>query len=201
MDMYLLKPHATALALYDASLVLGKEPCVIKLSFEQAMSFDEKFDSPEEMISFYGKENLLELGEFYEGYVAVYYSSWRQMVISFKGSLQRVSNLNDCYWLPQNMIEAAKNGSYYSVTYSNGACGAFQYVWTFNGCNFASWARMLKKKGFLPAEVSADTISDSLKKKIIAALVNNEAFSLSENEGLVLKTYLGNYYETFFSQL
>lgn len=176
-----------ALAIREASMSFGNKFQAVKLTFEQAMSFKEEFSSFEEMLEFYGPQNRLGLGEYYDGYIAVYYDGWKyHSVVRMRGVVFRI-NERQC------MVFASENG---------GTCaGLFKYVWTFNGCRFADNLRDLRRLGnaeALQIKSDPDDLEKSLKEKLINALVKNIPVELTDEENFALQSYGPDYYSQFF---
>lgn len=200
------KINVSALEIREASLILGKEPRIVKLSFEQAMAFCCHFSSFEEMLEAYGAKNRLPLDEYYDGYVAVYYSSYRQEVIHMNGMLRRCMYSGAMLmWAPYEIKEAATKGGLYEVLYplDNGKFipGLFNYVWTFNDCRFEQWAVYLQKEKLLSEIVNPYEVEVSLKRKLTQLLVNEEPLECDPIENLVLFSYAPDYFSRFFTKV
>ena len=193
-----LKVIVSALEIHDSSLVLGKTLPIVKLSFEEAMRFKDHFQSFEELRDFYGSDKVLQEGEEYDGYVAVFYR-FRTDVVAMKGLLEK---RNDAYlWgSDPDMKSAIEQGRVYFCTCYDGDVpygGKFRYVWTFGDCRFASTISDLRTRRHLSGE-DPEKLSESLKQKVINAAIKDEKFEVTESECLVLKTYLGHYFDDFF---
>ncbi len=198
--------NVSALEIRKADLILGKEPRIVKLSFEQAMGFRCHFSSFEEMLEAYGAKNRLPLDEYYDGYVAVYYSSYRQEVVHVNGMLRRCMYSGAMLmWAPYEIKEAATKGELYEVLYplDNGEfiSGLFNYVWTFNDCRFEQWAVYLQKEKLLSEIVNPYEIEVSLKRKLTQLLVNKEPLECDPIENLVLFSYAPDYFSRFFTKV
>lgn len=170
-----------ALGIRDASLSFGKELLAVKLTFEQAMKFKGGFSSFKEMLKFYGEQNKLELGENYDGYLAIYYGEWGyQSVVLMRGAIYRL------------------NERQYIVTYhykEQNWPGVFKYIWTFNDCRFAENMRSIPEKEF---ETSPEEIEQSLKTKLVQGAINHTPVILTDEEWFALWSYGPDYYVKFF---
>lgn len=195
----------SALEIGKASLIFEGEPCIVKLSYEQAMTFSRRFTSFEEMLDTYGKKNRLELGEYYDGYVAVYYSCNHQSVVRMCGEMHP-SDFNSVMLMfdPVKTKEAAARDELYEVISPMGYKGrplVFSLVWTFNDCEFERWAILLQENQLLPKIVSPYEIDVSLKRKLTRLLVNNEPLVCDPIENVVLFSYAPDYFFRFFTRL
>ena len=199
------KINVSALETGKADLILGKEPRIVKLSFEQAMGFRCHFSSFEEMLEAYGAKNRLPLDEYYDGYVAVYYSSYRQEVVHVNGMLRRCMYSGAMLmWAPYEIKEAATKGGLYEVLYplDNGEfiSGLFNYVWTFNDCEFERLAAYLQKEKLLSEDINPKEIDVSLKRKLTQSLVDKKPLIVDYDECELLYTYLLDYFSSFFTR-
>ena len=170
------------------------------------MAFCCHFSSFEEMLEAYGAKNRLPLDEYYDGYVAVYYSSYRQEVIHMNGMLRRCMYSGAMLmWAPYEIKEAATKGELYEVLYplDNGKFipGLFNYVWTFNDCRFEQWAVYLQKEKLLSEIVNPYEVEVSLKRKLTQLLVNEEPLECDPIENLVLFSYAPDYFSRFFTKV
>ena len=109
---------------------------------------------------------------------------------------------NDAYlcWSDSNMKSAIEQGRVYFCNYrydSGLGMGKFRYVWTFGDCRFANTIRDLRTRPYLSGE-DPEKFSESLKQKVINAAIKDEKFEVTESECLVLKVYLGHYFDDFF---
>ncbi len=193
-----LKVIVSALEIHDSSLVLGKTLPIVKLSFEEAMSFRDHFQSFEELRDFYGSDKVLQEGEEYDGYIAVFYR-FRTDVIAMTGVLEKRNDAN-LWWSDPSMKSAIEQGRVYFCNYrydSGLSAGKFRYVWTFGDCRFESTVQDLRSRHYLPGE-DPEKFSEALKEKVINAAIKDEPFEVSESEYLVLRAYLGHYYDDFF---
>lgn len=206
MFMKTLKIRVENLKYRKASLILGKSLRVVKLTPIQAAGFDDTSISFDELLEKYGKENLLQEGEYYEGYVAVYYRDWKIDVVYMNGCLEKDNDLDSFIWAQSHIREAVKTGAYYRINppmFNNVKCfgeGAFQLVWNFNFCNFDGWARDLRIAKRLGIDIIPSDIDASLKEKLQNALTSEEKkVELTDEEYLVLWSYAPDYFRDFFS--
>lgn len=198
-----IKFYPSALEIRPASTIFGTEFCAVKLNFEQAMAFNSGFVSFEQMIETYGTASVLKLGEQYDGYVAVYYSSWKQQsVIKLRGAVERLTKAEALNLMPSALRDAALNNAAYKIVYrcadGKQVRGAALYVWTFGDCRFSEFIHHLQKQGKMSAGLSPDTIEISLKRKILQSLTTNAPVSVTDEENDVLMNYLGKAYYTQF---
>lgn len=198
-----LKIALSRLAIRRAQMPTGTEFNAVKLTCEQAMSFDhcvtwDKLVSRE-------TSNLLKPNEHYEGYIAVLYP-WGIDVVCIAGHLQRINPDEAKYYFDADKAKLVMEGKCWTVRYktSDGDCpGMFNYVWTFKGCHFAKTVEDLKKKGYLPSDTDAEATDKHLKNKLVSALCGNQIVNVTDDEDLILKVYLGknSYYKSFFSEV
>lgn len=197
-----VKFYPSALEIRPASTIFGTEFRAVKLTFEQAMAFNSGFVSFEKMIETYGIANVLHLGEQYDGYVAIYYSSWKQSVIKLRGAVERLTKAEALNMMPSALRDAALNDAAYKIIYrcadGKQVRGAALYVWTFGDCRFSELIHHLQKQGKMSAGLSPDTIEISLKRKILQSLTTNAPVSVTDEENNVLMNYLGKAYYTQF---
>lgn len=212
--MVLRSLDASVLAFRRHSQILGTEMKAVKISQPQALGFISRFTSFEDMLETYGNQKL-ELGEFYTGYIAVYHGSYSQEVIYMKGKVRKYSG-HPSHLRDANLRLAAEKGTFYEVvdpgnieeTYPNYRAGdvhyqregLFQFVWNFKECRFESHVRTMQSHGYL-LEADAEQIDKALKYKVLKGFATGKAFELTNDENVVLKSYLGKYYKTFFTEV
>ena len=195
-----LKVNENELTIRPASQVLGKQIRAIKISKNSMAEFRSCFSSFENMCAKYGAENILKEGERYNGYLAVYYASWKQEVVKMMGSLKLATPADLLGSLNFAAINAAKKGEYWLVDY-------FEYVWTFGDCRFQTHIEQLQKKpeellrlGLAPIQGDPKQVSEDLKKKLAESLKMSTYVDITSEEDTVLVTYLGvGYYGKFFT--
>lgn len=196
-----LKLFPNKLEIRDKSLALGNELRIIKVSFEEAMRF-VNIEDWNTLIKKYGAKNILKEREYYDGYVVVY-EQHITSVVRMNGYLEKESNTAGI--IDNSLIEKIEQGKYYRIVYpckdGGKAIGRFKYVWTFMDCSFASCARDSEfiKRALNGAD--ENEIEARLKEKLVDGLLGNWVVSLSKEENIVLKGYLGCYYEKFFVEL
>ena len=207
--MYIMKNikfYPSSLEIRPASTIFGTEFQAIKLSFEQAMAFTSGFVSFDQMIETYGTANILQLGEQYDGYAAVYYSSWKQAVIKLRGAVEYFTAAEAINMMPSALRDAALNNAAYKIVYccadGKRVPGAALYVWTFGDCRFSELIHALQKQGKMPICLRPDAIEISLKRKIFQSLTTDTAVKVTEDEDNVLLSYLGKaYYMRFIAEV
>lgn len=194
----------TALEIGNADPILGKEPKLVKVSFEDAANFESDFFTFEELLGKYGgPENRLQLCKPYDGYAIAYYNELRQNVVKINGYLKRVTRPLSV-WLDLDILHAAKNGAYYEVVTASNygeTKGTFSKIWTFRNCHFTGWITKLQIGGHLDINIQPQDWDTKLKDKLVKGLITNSPVDISNEEFLILKTYLGEYYQEFFAEL
>lgn len=201
-----IKFFPSALEIRPASTIFGTEFLAVKLSFEQAMAFTSGFISFDQMIEIYGTASILQLGEQYDGYAAVFYNSWKQSVIKLRGAVEHFTEVEAINMMPSSLRDAALNNAAYKIVYrcadGKRVQGAALYVWTFGDCRFSELIHTLQKQGKMSSSLRPDAIEISLKRKIFQSLTTDEAISVTEDEDDVLLRYLGkNYYTQFIAEV
>ena len=199
-----IKVFPSALEIRPASTIFGTEFQAVKLSFRQAMAFSSGFYSFDHMLETYGRANILQIGEQYDGYIAVYYSQWQQDVIKIRGAVERFSELEALNLQPSDLREAALKGAAYKIVYrcqdGKEVCGSALYVWTFGDCRFAELIHILQQQKRFTVSIIPDVMEVNLKRKLISSIIADDAVEISEDENEVLLKYLGNaYYIQFIS--
>ena len=216
-----LKISTSALEIRNADFPVSNDFNAVKLTCSQAMSFGDEFHSFSELVAKYGENNVLHVGEFYEGYVAVYYWPGRIDVVNVLGQIRKIApeiaNTVCDYRLAEN-IRAGKAWECVYPTPDGSFCvGAFRYVWTFKACTFARdivWVQravndVRVRNTYSPeavacyARINAEEMDAELKEKLVAALLTDKKIAfLSDAEAMVLKHYLGEgYYNAFFCEV
>lgn len=199
-----IKVFPSALEIRPASTIFGTEFKAVKLSFEQAMAFSSGFYSFDHMLETYGRANILQLGEQYDGYIAVYYSQWQQDVVKIRGVVERFSELEALNLQPSGLRDAALKDAAYKIVYrcqdGKKVCGSALYVWTFGDCRFAELIHALQQQKKISVSIIPDAMEINLKRKLIQSLIADEVVEISEDENEVLLKYLGKaYYMQFIS--
>ena len=179
-----------------ATIPLGEFKAV-KLSREEAATFSgAEVKTFEDLLEKYGANNQLRPGEYYNGYLAVFYW-WRHIeVILMRGKIRRLSPVLDEIAKLSKKIHDLK----WECVKAEGEQGDFNYVWIVNDSCFAKQVLDEQKRGNSDYEaLDAAAIDKALKSKIVAALPKEgKTIELTDGENLVLKDYLGEYYNKFF---
>lgn len=216
-----IKIFPSALEIRIAEMPVADEFKAVKLTYDQAMSFQSKFTSFEELLTEYGIANRLQVGEFYEGYLAVYHWSGHVEVVRMNGLIRKIAPTVANGILNYRFAENIRAGLAWECIYltedSSICLGCFNYVWTFRDCRFTyEVSRMKEVVGdkILQRSYSSDDINrivamepevvdEELKTKLVTALLTDEKIVvLSDDEDMVLKHYLGgSYYKSFFSEV
>lgn len=200
-----LKIYPSALEIRNADLPVVSEVKAVKLTYEQAMTFDEaETYTVEQLVAKYGEAQMLKVGEFYDGYVAMWYPWYKVMVAKMVGMIRRVpvEAAKNCFF-NSVMAKNIQNGQAWQVVYPlkrGASSGAFKYVWSFNGCCFAKITEHLKRQRGQLAGVDAKKMDATLKEKLVAALLTEDkVVELTDDEDLVLRAYAPDYYRQFFA--
>ncbi len=180
----------------------------VKLSFKEAMDFKDngQFHSIEDLIAVYGADKVLNANESYDGYIAVVYSWGRANVVRMNGFVTKVDPKYACGCLNSSYAELIRDGRAWEVcfaTKTGTTVGAFQYVWTFRDCCFQSMiVREHEQETRSYKGIDAEVMDKTLKDKLVAALVSSDnVIELTDEEDMVLRHYLGNYYKQFFAEV
>ena len=176
----------------QASLFIGPELKAVKLTTEQGHTF-KTLTSFEEILAKYGYINRLKEGEPYQGYIAIDYEGWQE-VVYLKGHLSKASYSHS---FDHTIRKACAEGRLWQVTTGDNCAGVFNYVWTFRDCQFNRVIDELENQGKLCSELSSKELQD----KIIDALCKNQYLEFTADEELVLRCYLGDYFKKFFVEL
>ena len=210
-----MKIFVSALEIRNAQMPVTDEFKAVKLTYKQAMDFQSKFTSFEELLAEYGASNQLKIGEFYDGYLAV--CGYRFEVVKMYGCIQRIPAHEACGILNYRLAEEIRTGKAWQCVYIAGeiTCqGAFQYVWNFRDCTFGGHINQIKnymaknpqayteEEKNIYASLDAEKADEQLKNKLVSALLTeSKIIELSEAENMVLKHYLGEYYRRFFAEV
>ena len=193
-----------------ATLPLGIEFQAVKLDPKEAMNFtSEGIGKFEDLISRYGACNQLRVGEFYNGYLAVYFWWGHAEVVSMRGQIRHIDPRTVINGPDYRFRENVRKGLAWECVYPLGegrfGQGTFDYLWTFRDCTFArliTWGQGHNWPGY--EKLDAESVDKSLKDKIVAALQKEEKIvELTDEEDMVLKHYLGecSYYKSFFVEI
>ena len=203
-----LKIYPSALEIRNADLPVVLEIKAVKLTYEQAMTFNEaETYTFAQLLAKYGENQRLQVGEFYDGYVAMTYPWNRAIVAKMLGVLRRVPAevAKECIY-NSTMAANITKGEAWQVVYPRKdggfSDGAFKYVWSFNGCIFASLVERIKKNEGKLYGVDAKELDATLKRKLAAALLTEDkVVELTDDEDLVLRAYAPDYYRHFFAEV
>lgn len=200
-----LKIYPSSLEIRNADLPVVSEIKAVKLTYEQAMAFDEtEIYTVEQLEAKYGETQMLKVGEFYDGYVAMWYPWYKVIVAKMLGMIRRVpvEAAKNCLF-NSAMAKNIQNGQAWQVVYPlkrGVSSGAFKYVYGFNGCCFAKITEHLKKHQGKLAGVDVKEMDATLKEKLVAALLTEDkVVELTDDEDLVLRAYAPDYYRKFFA--
>lgn len=174
-----VKISSPTLALNNTTLVYQSMPQMIKLSFVEAVNFESKFSSFDEMLRNYGYNRKINENDPYTGYCAVYHRANEQSVLYLTEALQKIttSSIKDTH----GNIFSFNHGTAFWLT-------SGRSVYNFRDCQFGQLLEMLKAADALDTR-KFDT---SLKEKLIDGVVNGREIELSETEFTVLSAYFKN---------
>ena len=182
-----------------AELPYGKEFQIIKLSQKQAAQFKSKdVTSFDKLMEQYGENNRLRDGEYYNGYVVVFYYWGKAQLVKMRGML--AENFPEAHhWsciIPTKESSSTIPGGRVSKD------GVFVSIFSFSDCQFLAITDKLKEKGVLLHEIDNVSVHISLKSKLQKAFISEEHLvELNENENYVLREYFGEYYSKFFTEV
>lgn len=177
------------LAISRVSSRLGSELRAVKISFVQALHFQGHFTSFEEMLERYGEQKRLKEDEFYDGYLAIYYGCWNQSVAFLRGAIKRLG-FPCC-----DEFEARAQET------SGDFLGIFVNIWTPLDCRIYEWIKVLQLYGKVSETTNAKALADKLKKAIIEAAVNNSVLRLTEEEYLILLSFMADKFSQIFVEV
>ena len=174
-----VKISSPTLALNNTTLVYQSMPQMIKLSFVEAVNFESKFSSFDEMLRNYGYNRKINENDPYTGYCAVYHHAHGQSVLYLTEALQKIttSSIKDAL----GNIFSFNHGTAFWLT-------SGRSVYNFRDCQFGQLLEMLKAADALDTR-KFDT---TLKEKLIDGVVNGHEIELSETEFTVLGAYFKN---------
>ena len=205
-----LRIYPSHLEIRAAEFPLGKDFLAVKLSQKEAMAFTAaNIRTFDDLLARYGANNQLRVGEFYNGYLAVFFWWGHTEVVAMRGQIQRIDSKTVIGGTDYKFAEAVRKGLAWECVYPLGegrfGQGTFNYFWTFRDCTFARHIVWGKEHGWLGYEnLDSETVDKSLKDKIVAALQREEKIvELTNVENAILMNYLGihSYYESFFVEI
>ncbi len=184
----------------------GEDFRAVKLSIQEAMAFSgSNVKTFDDLLTRYGANNKLKVGEYYNGYLAIYFWYGRAEVVKMRGHIQRVDPKTPIGGPDYVYRNAVRKGLVWECILSleggKTAQGPCKDVWTFRDCAFANSILRGKKRGQKGYEnLDSEVIDKSLKEKLVEALQKEEkSVELTDEENMVLKHYLGEErYKRFF---
>ncbi len=176
------------LAVDKADLRIGHELKALKLSFEQAMSYEKTFSSFEEMCQHYPDANVLQEGEYYHGYLLIFYSARHQQIVYLNGMLNKCTDEEKHHDDDIAIRDAAHNGILYEISHpSHHVKGHCDNIWSFGKCSYASTVVEMQRHQGLSININAKKTEKNLKEKLKAALLNHSfTCELTDEEYTVL---------------
>lgn len=159
------------LSSYNVEMPYG-ELQAIKLSPEQAMRFSRnKVTSFFDLLKQYGERNRMRIGEYYNGYLVIFYWWGRAELVRMRGLL--------------DLSLAGK-----------GLENCLELVLSINDCHFAKFVETMQ----LPLEKDAAVVDKTLKDKLIKAQLSEEkTATLDGDEEMILHQYFGTYFDKIFT--
>ncbi len=176
-----IMPIADAFRLRPASLQLGHKLYAIKISPADAYAFKSGFKDFTSMANKYGWNNKLEESENYEGFLAVYYEPYQQMAVYMEGALYKVTPDEEVS--PEDRDAQSKKILWKVVTGINeDEQGTFDYLFSLNDFSLARLIEICQKYDGLFLNLDPVQLSENIKTKLIAALLDETAAELSDAE-------------------
>lgn len=186
------------LQIREARMPIGAVFRAVKLTYEQAMSFKDNFQTFGDLLAAYGVENQFKTDENYDGYLAVHYSKGRSEVVKLCGMIQKISPESADDYLSENFAKSIRAGCAWEVV-----GGKAFYVWTFNDCPIARYIKQEQQNGRY-RRIKPEAMDATLKQKVVNALLSeSKELSLTDEENAILKAYLkeGSHYDEFFVEI
>lgn len=188
--MKTLKIFTPGLEIRNQQLVSSVGLKVLKLSQYQMMtlSLEDMEADFNKLILKFGEHNLLKEGEYYNGY-ALFYNGLIVSTVRMRGRITKVTDSRYAGWDNQ-MRQYIRLGYLYDIT-DRTACGLFKYVWSLSS---TPWENM---------DGCSIEVGHSLRQKLADAVNHNYLITVTDEEDLVLKRYLGKqtYYKDFFNEI
>ena len=176
----------------------GKELSIVKISREEALAFDGRFKTADEMFAHYGYDRRLQSGEHYEGYVAIWYASYMQTAAWMYGSLRKATSRDVACCIQSYILDAQKKGAYWVLESEHAAdgtpvVGAVRNFDNFQQCRYAKLIVELQKEGkeWAKGITNPEALDRSIKKKILDGAIARAPFEVTEEEYLLLQYYHG----------
>ena len=176
----------------EARMDFGKELNIVKISYEEALGFSGKFETPEAMFAHYGHNRRLQPGEHYSGYIAIWYATWLQRSAYMSGTLVKASpyevNSSESY-----IRAALEEGAYWKLQHEETAegvpiIGCVRYIDNFQQCRYAEFIR---DEGLCPQGTTPEQMAKQLKEKILNGAINKASFEVTDEEFSILQAFHG----------
>ena len=159
----------------------------IKLTKEQAYRSDfwDEDAEFEDLVAKYGQENILDVGEFYDGFCLLCDDSYNQ-VVKLHGSIELLGDNNDITKVAFN------NRKIYKLCYESDdnqkdkkeCTGYANHIFTFGTALF----------DFFCSEETAEII----RQKLIEGAISGDVIELSDEEDKIVESLIGKF---FYSEL
>ena len=182
--MTTLKIFTPGLEIRNQQLVSSVGLKVLKLSQYQAMTLSKEDMEAgfSKLIVKFGEHNLLHEGEYYKGY-ALFYDGIMVHLIRMIGSITKVTD-HRLVGFDYQLRRYFQQGFLYDIA-DGDAGGLFKYVWSLSS---TPWEK-----------VCSPEVAVSLRRKFADAVNYNDMLTVTVEEELALKRYLGaHYYGKFF---
>jgi hypothetical protein len=198
------KIRLSSLQAETIDLPLGKELVAIKVSPQQVAEFDGSvLKTRDDVLSMYGTDNMLREGEYYKGYLVVYYMDGYVELVMMSGTMVRVSSqYADC--VIGFLSDYIKEGMLWKCTGSKrnnfSAEGYFARVSFVTNLDFYRFVCDAQKNGddrYL--NIDAKAIDVSIKAKLTNALLTEDPnVEFEDVEDMILHECLKDYYLLYF---
>ena len=199
-----VKVRLSSLQTETIDVPLGKEFVAIKLTSQQAAEFNGSvLRTRDNMLSMYGKDNMLREGEYYKGYLAVYYRDGYIELVMMCGMMVRVSSqYTDCVigflrdYIKDGMLWKC-TGSKHNKLSTEGYFARVSFVTNLDFCGFVCDAQKIGDARYL--NLDAKAIDVSIKAKFTNAILTDDPnIELDDFEDMILHEYLKDYYQLYF---
>ena len=185
-------------------LPFGKKLVAIKVSPQQAAEFDRStLKTCDDVLSMYGTDNMLREGEYYNGYLVVYYVDNYIELVLMCGTMVRVSSqYADCVigflsdYIKERMLWKCI-GSKHNNFSAEGYFARVSFVTNLDFYRFVCDAQKSGNDRYL--NIDAKAIDVSIKAKLTNALLTEDPnVEFEDVEDMILHECLKDYYQLYF---
>ena len=188
--MKTLKIFTPGLEIRNQQLVSSVGLKVLKLSEYQMMTLStiDMSSTFNQLVVKFGEHNLLKEGEYHDGY-ALFYDGCMVSPVRMRGRISKVTD-SRVAGLDNQMRQYIQLGYLYDIT-DGDAGGLFKYVWSLSS---TPWEKI---------DGGNVQVGISLRKKFADAVNHKYLLTVTDEEDLLLKRYLGkqSYYKDFFNEI